>query len=580
MMEEKKEEKQEPAKEEKPPESEGPPPAPERARGMLAMKEEQRIETLWEAGVELIKELITLKDFDSVLNLVNCIVEHASNISPHHRLKGAKLMSMVYPLFRPDELQQVRGIIEGRLLAAVMLERDRTVYPVLVELAADSIESLIVHNQMEQAAPLMESLRNEMLGENKDYPDRREISSKGLEKVVAGRGFPVILDKIRAKVNIATRMVEWIGLPAARGVIERMRTSDSVAERMDLAQLILKAGPDAGSMLADEALNVKAPSEALKLLDLIPHAMNETQAEASLGMLLRHPALAVRRRAASFLGGRGYPRAGTHLVDALRKESDPSARGLFVETLGLLKFDAGLATLGQILESRSESDDVRCLAAAALGNIAKPQAIPILTRAAAKGKGFTLVLNAAPTVVRAAAVRALANFSRYPETRDAIRRSQDDPDAPVRDAAREALLTPMIKAFGDPVKKAALVTDIEQIANFSDGGVTGLLSEVPLDQICQLLDEGARTGLLMVHVGGANAEVYIEKGDVVSAEYNGLRGKPAFVQFCRWEGTYFLFVPGVKPQKPGPPTSLMRILLEACDVEGNTAVRRRPEKRK
>ena len=83
-----------------------------------------------------------------------------------------------------------------------------------------------------------------------------------------------------------------------------------------------------------------------------------------------------------------------------------------------------------------------------------------------------------------------------------------------------------------------------------------------------------------MHVGGSNAEVYIEKGDVVSAEYNGLRGKPAFVQFCRWEGTYFLFIPGAKPQKPGPPTSLMRILLEACDVEGNTAVRRRPEKRK
>ena len=138
----------------------------------------------------------------------------------------------------------------------------------------------------------------------------------------------------------------------------------------------------------------------------------------------------------------------------------------------------------------------------------------------------------------------------------------------------------MIKAFGDGVKKAALVTSLEQIANYTDGGFTGLLSDVPLDQICQVLDEGARTGLLMVHVGGTNAEVYIEKGDVVSAEYNGLRGKPAFVQFTRWEGVYFLFLPGIKPQKPGPPTSLMRLLLEACDVEGNTAVRRRPEKRK
>src|SRR5262249_44728046 len=153
---------------------------------------------------------------------------------------------------------------------------------------------------------------------------------------------------MRGKSTIALRMVEWIGFPAARGIIERMRTSDSVAERMDLAQLILKAGPDAGEILAEEALQVKAPSEALKLLDLIPHAMNDTQAESSLGTLLRHPALAVRRRAASFLGGRGYPRAGNHLVEALRKETDPSALGLFVETLGLLKFEPGLTMLGQI----------------------------------------------------------------------------------------------------------------------------------------------------------------------------------------------------------------------------------------
>src|SRR4029079_18543531 len=229
MLEEKKEEKQEPAKEEKPPERVPPPTPEERARGMLAMSEEQRIETLWEAGVELIKELITLKRFDVVLDLVKCIVEHASNIAPHHRLKGAKLMALLYPLFRVDELQEARSVIEGRLLAAVMLERDRTIFPVLVELAAASIESLIVHSQMEQAAPLMESLRNELIGENKDYPERREIAQKGLEKVVGGRGFPILLDKIRTKVNIASRMVEWIGLPAARGIVDRMRTSDSVA---------------------------------------------------------------------------------------------------------------------------------------------------------------------------------------------------------------------------------------------------------------------------------------------------------------------------------------------------------------
>src|SRR5947207_14261014 len=125
----------------------------------------------------------------------------------------------------------------------------------------------------------------------------------------------------------------------------------------------------------------------------------------------------------------------------------------------------------------------------------------------------------------------------------------------------------MIKVFGDAVKNSALVYDIEQIAGFSEGGVAGYISDVPLDQICQLLDEGGRTGLLTLNVGGINAQIYVNRGDVVSAEYDGLKGKLAFNKFCRWEGTYFHFAPGSTPSKPGPPTSLMRLLLVACDVQ-------------
>jgi len=232
----------------------------------------------------------------------------------------------------------------------------------------------------------------------------------------------------------------------------------------------------------------------------------------------------------------------------------------------MLRYEPGLTTLGAILESRGETDDVRCLAAAALGNLAKPQAIPTLVRASAKGRGLTLVLNAAPTSVRAAAVRALANFPRAPETRDALRKATDDPDAIVRDAAREALVLPMVKVFGDGAKKAIPISDLEQVPGSSDQGFTGLLSDVPLDAICQLLEEKSRTGLLMVNVGGSNASIWLHKGDVIGSEYNGLRGQPAFNQFCRWEGTFFVFLPGVAPAKPGPPTSIMRMVLEACEI--------------
>jgi HEAT repeat protein len=576
MFETKKEEKNEQKVEAKPAEPEAPPTPEARATKILAMAEEQRIEALWESGVELVKSLIAEKRLDLVLEIVKVVVNQALSIAVNIRLKGAKLMGLLYPLMVGDEFAEARTQIEVTAEAAMMMEQEKTIYPALADLASDMIETMVLNGKPDQAAPILDTLRKQQLAEVKDFPERRDIALKSIEKVTAGKAFPIILEKIRAKSPVALRMVEALGMTAVRSLIERMKTSDSVAERMDLAQLILKAGSDAGTMLAEEALQVKAPSEALKLLDLIPHAMTDTQAEVALGTLLRHPALAVRRRAASFLGGRGYPRAGYHLVDALKKEADPSARALFVETIGLLKFDPGLAILGQILLTGSESEEVRCLAAVALGILSKTAAIPLLTRAAAKGKGLTLVLNPAPTAVRAAAVRALANYIRYPEGRDAIKRSLEDPDPPVREAARESMVAPMTKVFGDRAKKALIVTGIEAMAEVPQGGVTGLLSDVPLDQLCQTLDEGSRTGLLMLNVGGSNAEVYIDKGNVVSSEYNGLRGKPAFVQFCRWEGQYFLYLPGLTPSKPGPPTSLMRMVLEACDVGGGTAVRPRP----
>jgi hypothetical protein len=323
-----------------------------------------------------------------------------------------------------------------------------------------------------RAAPLVEILRKQAQGtEDKDFPDRGVLSIRCLETVTASRGFPGIFDKIRAKVPEASRIVEALGLLAAKAVVNRMRSSDSVMERMDLVQLILKAGPEAASIMASEAREVVAPSEALKLLEQIPAAMGEASAESALGLMLSHPALAVRRRAASFLGGRGYPRAGGYLVDALRKETDPPARALFVETLGMLKYEGGLATLGQILDSRADTDEVRCVAAAALGSLGKERAVPMLIRASAKGRGLTL--NAAPTAVRAAAVRALSNYPRVPETREALRRALEDPEAAVRDAARESLTAPMIKTFGEVAKKAAPVFELTQVSNFKEGVFTG-----------------------------------------------------------------------------------------------------------
>jgi HEAT repeat protein len=475
-------------------------------------------------------------------------------------------MITLYPMMESDEFKDARAAVESRAQAAVGVERDKGIYPPFVDLSVLCMENLLSRGGMEQAAPLLEALRKQAQVDDKEYADRRAISVRGVEKVAAGKNYPAILEKLRAKNPFAIRMIEAFGPTAARSLIERMKVSDSVAERTDLAQLILKAGPEAAEIMAEELQQVRAPSEALKLLDLVPLSMADSQAESALGMSLRHPALAVRRKAATLLGGRGFPRAGSYLVEALRKEADPSARLLFVETIGNLKYDAALTTLGTILDSRSETDDVRSTAAAALANLGKPGAIPLLTRASAKGRGFTLVLNAAPTSVRAAAVRALGAYTRFPEARDALRKAQEDPEVLVREAAREALLSSIVKVFGDSAKRAGFVSDSDQLSRFSQGGVAGYLSEVPLDQICQIMEEGQRTGLLYLNVGGSNAKVYVDKGDVIFAEYNGLKGQDAFNLFCRWEGTYFMFSPGIHSPTPGAPRSLIKMMMDACEL--------------
>ena len=97
--------------------------------------------------------------------------------------------------------------------------------------------------------------------------------------VAGGKGFPAVLEKIRAKLPVAFRMIEALGLTAARGMIDRMKTSDSVAERMDLAQLILKAGPEAGARARERILR-EFPVEMRRrgLYEAIEELWSSTQA--------------------------------------------------------------------------------------------------------------------------------------------------------------------------------------------------------------------------------------------------------------------------------------------------------------
>ena len=277
---------------------------------ILAFDEDHRIEALWEEALPLSKELIGLKRLDLIGDAIKHLVEHARHVSGNHRLKAVKLMLQLYPFLEPEELKEARAAVESRAQAALGVERDKGIYPAFVDLAVLCMEDLLARGAMEQAAPILETLRKQAQVDDKEYLDRRPISVRGVEKVAGGKGYPGILEKLRAKNPFAIRLIEAFGPTAARSLVERMKVSDSVAERMDLALLIFKAGPEAGEIMAEEVQQVRAPSEALKLLDLVPLAMAESQAEGALGAALRHPALAVRRKSATLLGERDSRAAG------------------------------------------------------------------------------------------------------------------------------------------------------------------------------------------------------------------------------------------------------------------------------
>jgi hypothetical protein len=553
-------------------------PAPEKAKGpvepeqraaeLLALPEEERIEKLFAEAQGLLRELTGRKRLDVATDLIKSLVDHARHVAAPHRLKAVKTLQQVYPLLLADGLDAARAVVKARLIPALDLERDRAIYPALLEMAVAAVEADVLGGNLDHAVPVLEALRKQrQQPDDKDYLERRDLTSRAVERMGSGPVLQVILEKLRSKHAAAARAAEALGGAAARGIVDRMRVSDAMAERIGLAQLLLKAGPEAGAVLAAEFLRIMAPSEALKLLDMVRLSMAEEQIESTLGAGLRHPALAVRRRAAAFLKGGGFPKAGGYFADALRAETEPSVRAMFVEALGALKHDTALGLLGQLLESKSEIDEVRFAAATALGQLSKPQAVPILVRVAAPRRALGLmVFTPAPPSVRAAAMRALSAYLHHAEVRETLRRSLEDPEAPVRSAAADALRTPLVQALGEPVRKATLVSDADKLRAFAGEGAVGFLSDVPLDVLFRFLEESGRTGLLSLTMSGTLAQVYLQKGEVVAAQCGSAKGQEAFNQFCRKEGLGFLFIPGVASQETSTPRGLIDMMMDAFEI--------------
>src|SRR5438477_6493990 len=117
-----------------------------------------------------------------------------------------------------------------------------------------------------------------------------------------------------------------------------MKDIENSAERLELAETVSRMGSNAGTLLAEELKKTKIPSEAIRLLEVLPWVASTALAEETLVGLLSHPVVMVRRRAALALVDRKYPRTEEILLDAFGAK-EPASRLAIVEALGKLGTD-------------------------------------------------------------------------------------------------------------------------------------------------------------------------------------------------------------------------------------------------
>ncbi|HXX94568.1 MAG TPA: HEAT repeat domain-containing protein, partial [Planctomycetota bacterium] len=320
--------------------------------------------------------------------------------------------------------------------------------------------------------------------------------------------------------------------------------AETQSDRLNLAGFIARAGPGAATVLLDEIAKTGAPSDVLRLLEVLPHSMPVDMAEMAMGGLLRHPAVAVRKRTAMLVAEQAYPRAGVALMDAFTGEADLPSKIVFVECLGRLRHKPAIDTLAEVIDSRNHDEELRCAACLALGKIGDQRAVAPLARLVVRGdKGLTKIFVKIPPSVRAAAVRALALFPSNPDARSAIRRAQEDGETLVRSAASQARYAPLYEAFGDLAQGVLMISNAADLSGEAVK-VGGSLSEIPFESLCRKIAAAENMGLLNVNFSGPVGRIYFDAGVVIAAEYEGRRDHEAFTAMISRREGHFIFLPG------------------------------------
>jgi hypothetical protein len=520
------------------------PPAVARGKAVLSMNDDDRLQAMSQEGAGLMDELAALGQLPLLQALLGGVSALLLDRLPRRRLSAARALNSFRRGLERNVPEAVFEEFERGVLQALEMERDGNVYSVLADITAFLADLRIRKARIDRTRECLELLHKHYHIKDPSFTQRGELAYIALERVASGVGFASIAEKVRSGDPETTRLLESLGAAATRFLIREIKSADSPARRMHFAQFILRAGAGAATVIVDEIQKTTSPSDVLHLIEVMPHAMPRDMAEMSLGGLLRHGSVAVRRRAAQALAEHGYLRGGGLVMDAFEAEADAPTRLAYLDCVGKLRHRGAVDRLLEIVEARSQPDELREAACQALGRIGDDRAVPVLAKLYFKGeKGLTKMLRLVPQGVRSAAARALASFPAHPEAREALKRAKEDHDPALRAVANQALYAPLQEAFGEMALGVQLISDADEIGprNLKIGGA---LEEVTAADALRALAGAEATGALFLSFRGTPARIWLDAGLVIAAELEGRRDQEAFYEAVRRPEGYFVFRAG------------------------------------
>jgi len=538
------------------------PDAPEpacvaRARQILFLSPEARAEALLREGRTLMQELAAVGRHDLIERLLGIAAERLESGSARAKSQAADTLRSWSDVLDSEPLAKACESLRRKLGPALDQEQQAPVYAKLVELAGILLESKMQKHGTGGSGELLEVLQRHCAASDPAFPDRAGLARTIYSKFQA---LAPAAPSVAMNASTAERVAAAIQAASVQFLIAQMKDMENVAERLELAETVARMGPDAATLLTDELKKTKIPSETIRLLEVLPWVADPEVAEQTLSTLLSHPVVMVRRRAALALVERKYPGAEQILMSTF-DSNEPGARLAVADALGKLGNEAALAKLRAAAESREQADDVRAACCAALSHSADPKTLALLTTLATPPtRGLTRIFRSVSPAVRAAAAKALGPSSKVAEVKSLLDRLASDPDATVSAAAKEALKpAPLPAKAGSAAKASAPEAEPTQEIH----GFSGILTEIGLDQICQVIGSSRKTGLLLVNFEGPTAKVYFDKGLIVSAEFEGRHDQDAFnAFFSRKEGA-FVFKPGERTLEPRIKAQVDQVLVAA-----------------